>query len=69
VKQGSQVTAATAATLLSITAQSLKQAVQAAVQVALVPTQQILQHCSSRFPACAKSLRRTPKHRSYTPKF
>jgi len=40
VKQGSQVTAATAATQLSITAESLKQAVQAAVQVALVPTQQ-----------------------------
>jgi len=40
VKQGSQVTAATAATLLSITAESPKQAVQAAVQVALVPTQQ-----------------------------
>ena len=40
VKQGSQVTAATAATLSSITAKSLKQAVQAAVQVALVPTQQ-----------------------------
>jgi len=40
VKQGSQVTAATASTLLSITAESLKQAVQAAVQIALVPTQQ-----------------------------
>ena len=40
VKHGSQVTAATAATLSSITAESLKQAVQAAVQVALVPTQQ-----------------------------
>jgi len=40
VKQGSQVTAATAATLSSIAAKSLKQAVQAAVQVALVPTQQ-----------------------------
>jgi len=40
VKQGSQVIAATAATLSSITAESLKQAVHAAVQVALVPTQQ-----------------------------
>ena len=40
MKQGSQVTAATAASLPSITAESLKQAVQAAVQVALVPTQQ-----------------------------
>jgi hypothetical protein len=40
VKHGSQVTAATAATLSSITTESLKQAVQAAVQVALVPTQQ-----------------------------